>query len=265
MKSDSVLMSTFAVVGTEFFKAFRSGMFKVTVGIAGFVPLMMGILMFIKMHPAAVKSSLMFSKAQAIPGPADWYGFFGLFAQIISGVGLLVIGFAASWMWGREFSDRTVKDLLALPFPRELIVIGKLLVLCLWGICLFVVSSVVMLLIGLLIHLPSWNTSFAVHCFGIFSIATIMNIAVSTVTAYIASVTRNYIAPIGFAIAALMMGNFVGMLGLAAYYPWGVSMTFSMSATEHTSVEVYSFVILAITSIAGLVATMYWWRHADQT
>jgi ABC-2 type transport system permease protein len=258
-------MSTGAVVKTELFKAYRSGMFKVTVGIAGFVPLMMGVLMFIKMHPDAVKSSLMFSKAQAIPGPADWYGFLGLFAQIISGVGLLVIGFAASWMWGREFSDRTVKDLLALPFPRELIVIGKLIVLCLWGICLFVVSSVVMLLIGVLIHLPGWNTSFAVHCFGIFFIATIMNIAVSTVTAYIASITRNYIAPIGFAIAALVMGNFVGMLGLAAYYPWGVSMTFSMSATEHTPVEVSSLVILAVTSIAGLVATMYWWRHADQT
>lgn len=265
MKSDSVLMSTGAVVGTEFFKAWRSGMFKVTVGIAGFVPLMMGVLMFIKLHPDAVKSSLMFSKAQAIPGPADWYGFFGLFAQIISGVGLLVIGFAASWIWGREYSDRTVKDLLALPFPRELIVIGKLIVLCFWGVCLFVVSSIVMLFIGVLIHLPGWNTSYAANCFGIFFIATLMNIAVSTITAYIASITRNYIAPIGFAIATLIMGNFVNMLGFAEYYPWGVPVTFSMSATEHTPVEVSSLVILAVTSLAGLVATMYWWRHADQT
>lgn len=265
MKSGNVLMSTGAVVGTEFFKAYRSGMFKVTIAIAGFVPLMMGVLMYIKMHPDAVKSSLMFSKAQAIPGLADWYGFFGLFAQIISGVGLLVISFAASWMWGREYSDRTVKDLLALPFPRELIVIGKLIVLCFWGICLFVVSSLMMLFIGMFIHLPNWNTAFATHCFGIFFIANVMNIAVSTVTACVASVTRNYIAPIGFAIATLIMGNFIGMLGLAAYYPWGVSMAFAMSATENSPVEVYSFIILIVTSLAGLLATMYWWRYADQT
>ncbi len=265
MKSNELLRSIAAVVGTEFYKAWRSGMFKITVAIAGFVPLMMGVLMYIKMHPDAVKSSLMFSKAQAIPGPADWYGFFGLFAQIISGVGLLVIGFAASWMWGREYSDRTVKDFLALPFPRELIVIGKLLVLCLWGVSLFVISTIAMLVIGVLIHLPEWNTAFAIHCFGIFFIATLLNIAVSTVIAYIASVTGNYIAPIGFAIATLIMGNFVGMLGFAAYYPWGVSMAFSMSATENTPVEVFSFIILAITSVAGLFATMHWWRYADQT
>jgi ABC-type transport system involved in multi-copper enzyme maturation permease subunit len=42
----------------------------------------------------------------------------------------IVIGFAfvTSWVFGREYSDRTVKDLLALPAPRSSIVLSKFIV-----------------------------------------------------------------------------------------------------------------------------------------
>lgn len=252
------------VIETEAFKAFKSGMFKVTLIIAAFVPVMMGFLMYIKLHPDAAQNSLMFSKAQSIPGPGDWIGYMTMFAQVVSGVGLLLMGFASSWLWGREYSDRTVKDILALPFPRELIVVGKMMILFVWGNIMLLVSFLMMLLIGFLLKLPNWDTHFIVHSLNVFILATFLNIAISTVTACIASVTRSYLAPIGFAIATLVFGNFVGMLGLGAYYPWGIPMSVAMSAMEDMHIATISFVLFSLTSLFGLLATMYWWRYSDQ-
>ena len=46
---------------------------------------------------------------------ADWNSYFGILTQSIGVGGVLIFGFVASWIFGREYSDGTAKDLLALP------------------------------------------------------------------------------------------------------------------------------------------------------
>jgi len=38
-----------------------------------------------------------------------------------------------SWVFGREFSDGTVKDLLAVPVPRSSILLAKFVLAALWS------------------------------------------------------------------------------------------------------------------------------------
>jgi len=47
-------------------------------------------------------------------------------------VGLIGFAFVTGWVFGREYSDRTVKDLLALPTPRLSIVLSKFIVVAIW-------------------------------------------------------------------------------------------------------------------------------------
>ena len=56
---------------------------------------------------------------------ADWQTYLGLLNQITAGAGLLGFALVTSWVFGREYSDRTVKDLLALPVSRSSIVVSK--------------------------------------------------------------------------------------------------------------------------------------------
>jgi ABC-2 type transport system permease protein len=207
----------------------------------------------------------MLSKANQIPGDGDWVSYLGIFAQIISGAGLLIFGFVASWLFGREYSDRTVKDLLALPLPRSSIVTGKFLVMACWCGLLFVVAIVVMSSIGLALHLPGWSQDYWFHCMQVFCIATLMNIGLCMLTAFVACWTRGYIAPIGFLIVTLVLGNFIGMLGFGPYYPWGIPALYAIKEVESAHLAVASIIILTMTSIAGLIATLMWWRYADQS
>ena len=66
----------------------------------------------------------------------DWPSYLGLLVEMISALGLLGFGFIASWVFGREYSDRTVKDLLALPIPRSYIVVSKFIVIVIWSVLL---------------------------------------------------------------------------------------------------------------------------------
>ena len=62
-------------------------------------------------------------------GVADWPTYLDLLAQSIAVGGLILFSLIGSWVFGREFVDRTVKDLLALPTARSAIVAAKFLVI----------------------------------------------------------------------------------------------------------------------------------------
>ena len=258
------LKTIIAVAKAELRKTIRSPLFWITIIGMVFMPMMLGVLMFIKKYPELAQSSIMLSKATMIPGNGDWISYFGIFAQMISGAGLIVFGFVASWLFGREYSDRTVKDLLALPLPRSAIIIGKFLVMACWCGLLFVIATTVMLGIGFALHLPGWTHKYWFHCMRVFSIATQMNIGLCTLTAFVACWARGYIAPIGFVFVTLILANFVGMLGFAPYYQWGIPMLYAIKGVAGAHIGLSSVLIVIATSAAGLIATIAWWRYADQ-
>ena len=70
--------------------------------------------------------------------------------------GLIVFGFNASWIFGREYSDRTIRDLLALPISRNIIVFSKFII-AFMGLVLSIYVLVLGLLLGLLIDIPGWS------------------------------------------------------------------------------------------------------------
>jgi ABC-2 type transport system permease protein len=228
------------------------------------IPMMFGLMMFIKKYPELASSSLFLSKAKMIEGDSSWQTYFGLFAQMISGAGMVVFGFAASWIFGREYSDRTIKDLLALPVPRQAMVAGKLIVLSLWSVILFLTGTAVAILIGLLLELSGWSLSYLVRCMGVFSISTLLDVSLCMLTAFIASWARGYLAPVGFVFVTMILANFFSMLGYGSIYPWGIPMMFAMKGVEGVAVPVHSFIIVAVTSAIGVIALLLWWRYADQ-
>jgi ABC-2 type transport system permease protein len=239
-------------------------MLIITTIAAVFLPLMLGLLMFIKKYPDLAHSALLLSKASMIPGNADWQNFFSFFAQITSGAGLILYGFVASWIFGREYSDRTVKDLLALPLPRWLIPVGKFAVTGFWSFYLFIISTLIMMLTGKVLALSGWTFNYAIHGLLVLMAATVMLVGLNMVTSFVASWSRGYLAPIGFMIVALLLANFIGMLGLGPYYPWGIPMLYATKAIEGASLGMLSIIIVAITSIIGFIGTIMWWRFTDQ-
>ncbi|MFD1939620.1 ABC transporter permease [Nonomuraea mangrovi] len=67
----------------------------------------------------------------------------------------------AIWLFGREFSDHTAKDLLALPASRAAIVAAKFTLAAAWALVLAAGTAAGGLLLGALLALPGWSVQAA--------------------------------------------------------------------------------------------------------
>jgi ABC-2 type transport system permease protein len=121
-------------------------------------PLVGGLFMIILKDPEAARSmGLISTKAQLTAGTADWSTFFNILAQAVAMGGAFVFAILTAWVFGREFSDRTAKELLALPTSREAIVAAKFVVIAAWALILSLWVFLFGLLVGKLVVIPGWS------------------------------------------------------------------------------------------------------------
>ena len=243
--------------------------FAITLIVFAFIAIMMGLLMYVAQHPEiAGRSATISAKASAV-GKADWPSFLSLLVQIVLAMGPIGFGMVTAWVFGREYSDRVIKDLLALPVSRTTIIVSKFIVILIWCIILAALLFFTGILSGLAVGMPGWSTRAAIHACRIFTGSFLLTMLLCTPVAFLASVSRGYLLPVGFAILTLILTNFVamGVPNMMLYFPWGIPALFSgiagRDALPHAGVM--SYFILAATSIAGFAGTAAWWRFTDQT
>ncbi len=256
-----------ATLWVEVLKVRKSKMFWGTILFFMFVSSMMGLLMFVQIYPEiSGKIGMIGDKASMLRfGEPNWQNYFKLMMMGISAVGLIGTGFLASWVFGREFSDQTVKDILVLPISRSYIVLSKFIVVIIWSIILSIVYFIFGLLVGLLIDIPNWSGEIALSCVYTYSVTSFLIIFLSTPVAFFASYSRGYMLPIGFVILTLIVANFTGLVGLDPYFPWAIPGLYATSSgTETMQLSTVSYIILISTSILGLLATLTIWRFVDQ-
>lgn len=252
-------------VSIEGKKLFHSKIPLMTLLALTLVPFIGGLFMFILKDPVlAQKMGIISAKAQ-IMGSADWPSYLSLLSQAISVGGLLVFGFTASWIFGREYSDSTIKDLLALPVSRDIIVYGKFIVSALW--CLFLSFYVLGLglIVGIAMDIPGWSEELMMRGSMTFIVCAILTISLSAPVALFASAGRGYLTPLGFMIFTLVLAQIIAATGYGQYFPWSIpAITSRINAGEDALIENISLVIILLTSASGLAGTICWWRYADQ-
>jgi ABC-2 type transport system permease protein len=230
-------------------------------------PLAGGLFMIILKDPEAARSlGLITTKAQLLTGTADWTSFFSFLAQAVAAGGMILFSIVTIWVFGREFSDHTVKELLALPTSRESIVTAKFIVVAVWSCTATLLISGIGIAVGTMVVLPGWSKELLRA-----SIANIMGTAVLTLplmsfVSLLASIGRGYLPPFGWTIFMLFLANLSAILGWGDWLPWAIPGLFSGVAGPRAELlGVHSYVMLGTASLFGILATFYWWRNADQT
>jgi ABC-2 type transport system permease protein len=255
----------FSAFWAESLKIRRSKIFLITILVFIIIPTMMGFLIFISKNPEISSKLGMVGTKASLFGKYDWPAYFGLLIQLIAGIGLMGFGFVTSWVFGREYSDHTVKDLLALPVSRLFIVLSKFIVVVIWCVLLAFFLFVFGLIIGGMLHMSGWSSEIAFHNAYKFIVTSLLTILLCTPVAFFASYGRGYLLPMGFVIFTLITAQFTGAVGLGPYFPWGIPGIYSSaSGTGGMQLGIISYIILYLTSISGLIGTFVWWHFADQ-
>lgn len=255
-----------AAIWMEILKVRRTKIFPISIYFFVFIGIIMGLLMFLSMHPEIANRSSTLQMKTSFLGGSDWKAYYNLLMQIILTVGVIGSGIISSWVFGREFSDRVIKDLLALPVPRSSIVISKLTVLFAWSILLSLVVLASAMGTGWAVGIPGWSAGGLIPFLKMYLSCTLLNALLITPVAFVASAGRGYILPISFVILIMILTQilFVALPGLTFWFPWALPALFSGVAGQAIpSPGFVSYFLFSLTVLAGLLGTMAWWHFAD--
>lgn len=230
-------------------------------------PLMGGLFMFIMKDPERAREmGLLSVKAQLTISSADWLTFFSVLTQAIAIGGVIVFSIVTAWIFGREFSDHTAKDLMALPTSRETIVAAKLIVLSAWVFLTCVWIYLVGLVTGSLVDIPGWTNALALQALRDGLVTAGMVLLLMAPVAFIASMGRGYLPPLGWTVLAIFFSQIVAATGWGDWFPWSVPALYGgIVGPRAEQLGLHSYLLVILAGLAGLAATFWWWRNADQT
>jgi ABC-2 type transport system permease protein len=232
-------MMLISFIHNESLKVWRSAVFWVVAAVFTTLPLMIGLL--------------------KEPG-VSWETYY---ADILDSIAsLLVVGFSftSAWVFGREYTDNTIKDLIVKPIPKSYSVLSKFIVITVWNTWIAIFTFAVITGAGALIGVHGGSISTILRIFGTFMTTALFIMAVSSTSALFANITKGYLAPIGLIFVIIIVSNPVVQLGLGPYFPWTIPVLLAKGSTD---IGFVSTIILALTAIAGFAGTVARWRFAE--
>lgn len=207
---------------------------------------------------------LLGTKAQLTGGTADWPGYFALTAQTVAVGGLIIFGTAVIWLFGREFSDRTATDLLALPTSRTAVVLAKLLLGIVWCTLLSVLLLLVVLVLGAGLGLPGWSGGVALRGAGAVLGTGLLTAALAVPYGLAASVGRGYLPAVAVLFLTVLLAQVLAAVGHGAWFPWAVPALLAGTAGPvPAGIGGAGPVLVLLTALGSAAATALWWERAD--
>jgi len=257
---------TFArVLATELLKLRRSKVTWFTFAALSLGPLAIALMMWIVREPGrAAQLGLLGTKADLSGLTATWRAYFSMLTLMVGIGGMLLLSFIVAYIFGREYTEGTAKNLLALPVSRHWFVLAKLVVAAVWWALLVVAAIAEGFALGAALGLPGFSSSLALNAVHDALLAAAIAYLLVPVVAWIAMLGRGYLPPLGFALAMLALGNVFIHTGWAAWFPWSiVPLYIGAIGQPVTTIASSSVVVVALTFLAGITATIAQLRWAD--
>ena len=254
-------MRFFSVVVTEFSKLRRSRVTWVSLAAYTFMIVMAGFFMWMMKNPSAAASlGLLGQKANfAVGGQAvDWPSFLTFVVEMGGIGGLIMCSVIMAFVFGREYTEGTAKNMLALPIPRSRFVLAKIIVSAAWLAALTLWIVPVTCLVGSMVGLPGLTTGLLLPAAAKLFVLALLSLCCAVLVAWVAVETRGYFAPLGFSIFTLVLANVFGRTGWGPWVPWTIVGLYSGAAGPEATLGWGSFVVIAATFLIGTALTI---RH----
>lgn len=257
----------FNALAAEFLKVKNSKIIWISFLAFSLAPIMGGVFMIILSNPElAQQSTALNAKAELMSVEYNWNSYLSVLCQAMGIGGIMVFGFVISWLFGREYSDGTAKDLLSLPVSRTTILNAKFIVYIFWCLALAISNLLTGLIIGNVLQLPVFIMSGFMEFLQTYFMTTLLTILIGTPVAFFALAGKGYLTPLGFVALTLVFAQIIAAIGYGHYFPWSVPGIYSNNAggSLRALLNYNSYLILVATAVIGYMLTIAWWNFADQ-
>jgi bacitracin transport system permease protein len=180
-------------------------------------------------------------------------------------IGTPLFGVLAAWLFNREFSENTLKDILAIPVSRSALIVSKLalflfsiLVLSLWS-CLL---GCILAFIG---NLPGGSLSVIARYFAIFALDGWYLFLLSTPIVFATLLFRDYVPVIIFTVCITLVSVMVSNSEYQAFYPWTAILSVVMKESRPPCSAIIPYASIYGTSLVSFVASLIFFERMDIT
>jgi ABC-2 type transport system permease protein len=143
--------------------------------------------------------------------------------------------------------------------------LAKFAVIVVWAAGLAVEAFVLGIAVSALVGIPGWSDALAWQAAANAAAVVGLTLAMMPMVALFAGIGRGYLAPMGWMFLTMAFGQLAVGLGWGSWFPWSVALLFGAGGARAAEVGTHSVLVVALVCAAGLVATLAWWRYADQT
>ena len=250
-----------AAITVEWLKLRRSRIFQITTVLVGIgVPaLTAGFLAAATRGPADTPLAI---KVNAMLIGEGWPAYLGMLAQILSVMSFLGVGFVVAWCFGREFTDRTITGLYALPTSRVTIAAAKSTVLLAWSLALSFVTLAAAFALAPLAGLPAPTTEVLLPAAKVLFVG-LNGSLLAYPLALIASAARGYLAAVAGLILIVVFTQILTVIGIGAWVPYAATSLWAGMGGPAAAAAIapHHLALIPLTAAAGITATLWWWRR----
>jgi bacitracin transport system permease protein len=186
-------------------------------------------------------------------------------------IGPLLFGLLATYIFGREFVENTVKHIRTSPVALEKVILSKIVVLFLLCIVLLVVMFSVSLVTGLYAGFTGFYWEMLETALVCHLVTVLLIFATLPITAFIAMIGKGYLVSTGFVSAVTILDFTIQAMQtrrLGAAFPWSIAGTYASDVYKGTipmvtRLEAVSVIIVVFTFLIGIVLSMAYIRYAN--
>lgn len=175
--------------------------------------------------------------------------------------GPLVLTILGAWTIGREYADRTLKNILVIPISQTVFLAGKLLFFAILALLFMLITWLEILVLALLCSciLPVTELTISSVLFFLMRMlyGGILLYAVQTPFLYLTVRTKGFMVPLIAAAVVILINVVLSNSPIAGFYPWSAVYFLVCGHTAGLSCpkEISLFIILAI-GLLGSVASL---------
>lgn len=254
-----------AALAMEALKLRRAPITWVLLLVYALAPLMLGLMMSVLLHPELGRRlGLVTVKAQLTIPAANWPTYLTLDGELLAG-GMIVLAIVEAYVFGREYVEGTVKDMLTLPVGRATLLAAKLAVSAAWFLLMTAIVYGEGLGVGLAIGLPGLAPGLLAAGVGRAAILAAEVFLAGVAAAWLAVASRGYLAPVGVTVLLLLVGNLFAHTGWSAWVPWSIVLAGAAAGPSGALASPGSWAVLAAYFVVVSVAAYLWLERTDTT
>lgn len=178
-------------------------------------------------------------------------------------LGTLLYGVITAYLFGREYTEDTLKNLLTIPVSRVSLIGSKLLLLLLWIEALSLAAWGLTLGLGLIGRYEGLDAALLLKSLREFTVGGGLLFLLSTPTAFLTLLLKNYVPTIIFTAAVTMANVALANRDYKAVFPWSAVHVIAEQGFVAAYPPYYSYIAVAAASLAGLAASLYYFTKVD--